>query len=365
MERWAVVESTRTNRPAVTMNAIRFHNFGGPDVLRYENAPQPVIGPTDVLVQLKAAALNHLDVWVRSGAREKSIPLPHIPGSDGSGIIAEVGNAVAQFKAGDPVLISPGLSCGVCDKCDSGRDNLCREYRVLGTREDGTYGEFVRLPAVNVLPIPDGLDFKQAAAIPLVFLTAWHMLVTLAKIQKGEIALIHGAGSGVGSAGIQIAKLFGAHVITTAGTEEKLMKAQRLGADELINYREKDFVEEVKRVTQKRGVDVVFEHIGGEVLEKSITLLAKSGRLVTCGATTEYLTRIDIRYIYSRHASLIGSWMGGKPELAEVLEFFGSNAPSHRRLVPVVDKVFPLSDAASAQRWMEERKNFGKIVLEM
>ena len=199
---------------ALKMKAARFHNFGGAEVLCYEDAPRPVIGPHDVLVELRAAALNHLDIWVRSGARERNIPLPHIAGSDGAGIVAEAGSGVTRLKAGDRVLISPGLSCGACDNCSGGRDNLCREYRVLGTREDGTDAEFVKLPAVNVLPIPDGLDFNQAAAIPLVFLTAWHMLVTLAKIQPGEVALIHGAGSGVGSAGIQIAKIFGARVIT-------------------------------------------------------------------------------------------------------------------------------------------------------
>lgn len=340
------------------MKAIRFHNFGGTEVLQYEEAPKPAIGPNDVLLQLKAAALNHLDLWVRSGEREKNIPLPHIPGSDGAGIIAETGSAVKRYKAGDRVLISPGLSCGNCDKCLSSRDNLCREYRVLGTKEDGAYAEFVKLPAINVLPIPEGLDFNQAAAIPLVFLTAWHMLVGLAKIQPGETVLVHGAGSGVGSAGIQIAKLFGAHVLTTAGSEEKLSKAKQLGADELINYKEKDFAEEVKRLTGKRGVDVVFEHIGGEVFEKSITILTKGGRLVTCGSTTDFMAKVDLRYIFSRHQTIFGSWMGSKQELIEVLKFFPSG-----KLKPVIDSVFPLSQAADAQRRLMERKNFGKIVL--
>ena len=345
------------------MKAIRFHTFGGAEVLRYEDTPRPVIGENDVLIEVKAAGLNHLDVWVRSGARERNILLPHIPGSDGAGLIAEVGHAVTRCKPGDRVLISPGLSCGVCEKCHSGCENLCPEYRVLGTKEDGTYAAFVKIPAMNVLPIPDGLDFQQAAAIPLVFLTAWHMLVSLAKVRPSEVVLIHGAGSGVGSAGIQIAKLFGARVITTAGSEEKLMKAAELGADELINYREKDFVEDIKRITQRRGVDVVFEHIGGQVFEKSITILAKGGRLVTCGATTEYLVKTDIRYVYSRHQSILGSWMGGKHELIEVLKFFGTAASPDRTLRPVIDRVFPLSEAADAQRRMEERSNFGKIVL--
>ena len=339
------------------MKAVRFHEFGDINVLRYEEVPLPTIGPKEVLLQLKAAALNHLDIWVRSGERERNIPLPHIPGSDGAGIIAEAGSDVKNFRPDDRVLISPGLSCQHCELCLSGRDNLCREYRVLGVREDGTYAEYVKLPAENVVPIPQGLDFLQAAAIPLVALTAWHMLVTLAKTQSSETVLVHGAGSGVGSMGIQIAKLLGAKVIATAGSEEKLKKAKDLGADELINYHENDFVDEVKRITNKRGVDVVFEHIGGEVLEKSITILGKGGRLVTCGATTQYNCHVDIRYVYSRHQTIYGSWMGSKSELIEVLKFFPS------KLKPVVDSVFSLAQAAEAQRRMEERKNFGKIVL--
>ena len=346
------------------MKAIRFHEFGGAEVLRYEDAPKPSVGPSEVLIQLKAAALNHLDIWVRSGAREKSIPLPQIPGSDGAGIIADVGSAVEFLKVGERVLISPGISCGHCEMCVGGQDNFCRSYHVLGTRENGTYAEFVKIPAMNVLPIPAGLDFNQVAAIPLVFLTAWHMLVTLAKVRPGETVLVHGAGSGVGSAGIQLAKFFGARVITTAGSEEKLVKAKTLGADELINYREEDFAEEARRITEKRGVDIVFEHIGGEVFEKSITVLAKGGRLVTCGATTEFIAKLDIRYVYSRHQTIFGSWMGSQQELIEVLKYF-EGGEKNRRLQPVIDSVFPLAEAAQAQRWMEERKNFGKIVLTM
>jgi NADPH:quinone reductase-like Zn-dependent oxidoreductase len=346
------------------MKAIRFHTFGNADVLRYEEAPKPTIGPNDVLLQVKAAALNHLDIWVRSGARERNIPLPHIPGNDGAGIIAEVGSAIDFLKIGDRVLISPGLSCGHCAMCLSGKDNLCRSYRVLGTKEDGTYAEFVKIPAVNVVPIPEGLDFTEAAAIPLVFLTAWHMLMTLAKVQPGETVLIHAAGSGVGSAAIQIAKLVEAHVITTAGSDEKLKHATELGADEVINYHQKDFVEEVKRLTDKRGVDVVFENVGGEVFEKSITVIAKGGRLVTCGATTEYMANVDIRYIYSRHQTIYGSWMGSKAELVDVLQFFKGNK-EERRFQPVIDTIFPLEEATEAHRRMEERKNFGKIVLKI
>jgi len=344
------------------MKAIRFHNFGTADVLTFEEAPKPTIGANDVLLQVKAAALNHLDLWVRSGDREKNISLPHIPGSDGAGVIADVGSAVDFLKAGDKVLISPGISCGHCEMCLGGTDNLCRTYHVLGTKEDGTYAEFVKLPATNVLPIPDSLDFNQAAAIPLVFLTAWHMLVGLTKIKPGETVLVHAAGSGVGSAGIQIAKLLGAHVITTSGSEEKLVKAKSLGADEVINYKEKEFVEEVKRLTDKRGVDVVFEHNGGEVFEKSIPALAKGGRLVTCGATADYVGKIDLRYVYAKHLTLFGSFMGTKREMIEVLKFF-KRGEGTVQLQPVVDSVYPLEKASDAHKRIEERKNFGKIVL--
>jgi NADPH:quinone reductase-like Zn-dependent oxidoreductase len=344
------------------MKAIRFHDFGGADVLRFEEAPKPIIGPDEILLRMKAAAMNHLDLWVRSGTRERSIPLPHIPGSDGAGIIAEVGSAIDFLKIGAKVLISPGISCGHCEKCLGGTDNLCRTYHVLGTKEDGTYAEFVKVPATNVLPIPDGLDFNQAAAIPLVFLTAWHMLIGLAKIKPGETVLVHAAGSGVGSAAIQIAKLFGTQVITTVGSDEKLNKAKDLGADICINYKEKNFVEEVKRLTGKIGVDVVFEHTGGEIFEKSILALAKAGRLVTCGATSDYVGKVDLRYVYAKHLTLYGSFMGTKREMIDVLKFF-ENVANTRQLQPVIDSVFPLAQAADAHRRMEERKNFGKIVI--
>lgn len=342
------------------MKAIRFQSFGGPEVLRYEEVPQPRIGPLEVLVQLKAAALNHLDIWVRSGMRERKIPLPHIPGSDGAGIVAEVGSAVKSYRPGERVLICPGLSCGQCDYCVSGKENLCSTYHVLGTLEDGTYAEFIKVPEYNIVSMPSGMDFQQAAAFPLVFITAWHMLVTLANVQRGEIVLVQGARSGVGTAGIQLAKMLGARVITTVGTQSAITQARDLGVEEVIDYRRSDFVEEVRRLTNKRGVDVVFEHVGGEVFEKSLTIIRKGGRLVTCGATTEYVGRVDLRYVYSRHLTIYGSFMGTKGELLEALKCY-----ERGELKPVIDSVFPLAQAAEAQKRMEERKHFGKIVLEI
>ncbi|MBS4029234.1 MAG: zinc-binding dehydrogenase [Ignavibacteriales bacterium] len=349
------------------MKSIRFHEFGNADVLRFEEAPKPTINDNEVLIQLKAASLNHLDIWVRSGTRERNTPLPHIPGSDGAGIVAEVGKQVsvplgnvASVKVGERVLISPGLSCGECSYCKQQRENLCSQYRVLGTRESGTYAEFVQLPARNVFPIPEKINFNEAAAFPLVFLTAYHMLITLAQLQEGETVLIHGAGSGVGIAAIQIAKLFNAKIITTAGSDEKLQQAKNLGADEVINYNEKNFSDEVKRITDRKGVDVVFEHIGGDVFEKSIFLLRKGGRLVTCGATKGYEAKLDLRYLYSRHLTLLGSFMGTSNDLKSVLALLAEG-----KLKPIIDSVFPLAKAADAQRRMEERKQFGKIILEI
>ncbi|MEE9288676.1 MAG: zinc-binding dehydrogenase [Bacteroidota bacterium] len=342
------------------MKAILFHQHGGTEVLKYSDVPTPTPGSNEVLIELKAASLNRLDIALREGIPKWPTPLPHIPGSDGSGIVAAIGPGVSSVKVGDRVLISPGLSCGSCTSCRAGDDNVCSTYHSVGTKEHGTYAEFVKLPALNVLPIPEGLSFEEAAAIPLVFLSAWHMLVGLARVQPEECVLVHGAGSGVGSAAIQVARMFNARVITTAGSDEKLGKAKQLGADETVNYGTSDFVAEVRRLTEKKGVDIIFEHIGGAVFEKSVKLLRRKGRLVTCGVTAGGIVPVDLRYIFSRHLTIYGSFMGKKSELIQVLSFFPS-----RQLKPVIDSVFPLAQAAEAQNRMEERKHFGKIVLQI
>jgi NADPH:quinone reductase-like Zn-dependent oxidoreductase len=342
------------------MNAIRFRSFGSPDVLKREEVPTPLPGAGEVLVQLRAAALNHLDLFVRAGDRESKIPLPHIPGSDGAGVIAGLGAGVTGIKDGDRVVLYPGLSCGSCEFCIGGRENLCRFYRVLGTLEDGTCAEYLKVPASNLLPLPQSISFEDGAAFALVAVTAWHMLVTLAKVKKDDIVLIHGAGSGVGSMAIQIAKYFGARVITTAGSEEKLGKAAALGADDLINYQTTDFARRVRELTAKRGVDIVFEHIGGAVLQKSLTILTKGGTLVTCGATGDYLVNTDFRYVYFKHLSILGSIMGTRAELAETLKLAGEG-----KLRAVIDSTFPLADVADAHRRLESRKQFGKVVIKI
>jgi len=340
------------------MKAIRIHEHGGVDKLMYEDVGSPKIVPDEVLVNVKAASVNHLDLWVRQGLPNVKYPLPIILGCDAAGVVAEVGSSVRDIKVGDRVAISPGISCGVCEQCLSGRDNFCREYTLLGEHRDGVDAEYVSLPARNLIPIPENLSFEEAATIPLVFLTAWQMLVEKAKVQPGEDVLILSAGSGVGSAGIQIAKLLGARVIATASSEEKLAKAKSLGADEVINYMTMDVLSEVRRLTDKKGVEVVFEHTGSETWRQSILSLAKGGRLVTCGATTGYEAITDLRYIFYKQLQILGSTMGSKGSLFKVFRLVESG-----KLKPVIDRVMPMKDVADAHRLLEERKVFGKIVL--
>jgi NADPH:quinone reductase-like Zn-dependent oxidoreductase len=263
-----------------------------------------------------------------------------------------------RVRPGDKVVLAPGVSCGQCAACAAGKDNECHKYTPLGYGRNGGCAEYVVAPEMNVLPMPAGLSFEEAAAVPLVFLTAWHMLVARARLQPGEEVLILGAGSGVGSAAIQIAKLTGARVIATAGSSAKLDKARELGADELINHAQQKISEEVRSLTGKRGVDVVFEHVGTATWEQSILSLAIGGRLVTCGATTGFAAQLDLRYLFARQLSLLGSYMGSRAELYTVLKLVGE-----KRLHPVIDRVFPLAEAAQAHRRMEQREQFGKIVL--
>jgi NADPH:quinone reductase-like Zn-dependent oxidoreductase len=273
--------------------------------------------------------------------------------------VVAVGNIVTRITPGQRVVVSPGVSCGQCVHCLSGHDNLCRYYEIVGGyRIDGGYAEYVKVPAVNILPMPEGMSFEAAAAFPLTFLTAWNMLVNLAHVKRGDEALVMGAGSGVGSAAIQIAKLFGARVIATAGSDEKLDKAKQLGADEGINYADQDLVTEVRRLTARRGADVIVEHVGGAVFEKLIPILATGGRLVTCGATAGHLAQTDIRYLFMRQLSILGGFMGPKADLLQIAQEIARGT-----LKPVVDRVFPLKDAAAAQGAMEDRKLFGKLVL--
>jgi NADPH:quinone reductase-like Zn-dependent oxidoreductase len=340
------------------MRAVVFDRFGGPEVLEYREVPDPACGPDEVVIGVKACAVNHLDLWVRMGLRGLDLEMPHIPGNDVVGVALETGAAVSHVKPGDRVLVHPTLSCGTCPQCMAGHDNLCPRYDVLGRRRNGGYAEKVAVPGRNCLPCPGNLSWQEAAAVPLVFLTAWHMLVTRARLQPGEDVLVIGAGSGVGSAAIQIARLIGASVIATAGSAAKLARATSLGAHHVVNHATQDVAAEAREITGRKGVDVVLEHVGGPVFENAIGALARNGRLVTCGATAGGTVTLDLNLLFGRHLALLGSWMGERSEMLQVLRFVRDG-----RLKPVVDSVMPLAEARRAHERIEAREHFGKVVL--
>lgn len=340
------------------MKAVRFHEHGGPEVLRYEDAPEPEIGPNDVLVRVRACGVNRLDLWARNGTLPVKVPLPHISGSEVAGEIARVGASVKGLSEGQAVAVAPYLSCGSCEFCLQGEETVCVKSDILGLISLGGYAEYVAVPATHAIPLPAGVGFEQAAAIGLAAITAWHMLVDKAKVKPGETVLIHGASSGVGSAGTQIAKLMGARVLATAGSSEKLETAKQYGADELINYRETDFFQEVRKLTNKRGVDVVFEHIGQETWEKSVASLARNGRLVTCGATTGNEGKVHIWTFFAKQLQLIGSYGGTRDNLRRLLE-----VTARGQYRPVIDRTYPLSDLNEALARLESREQFGKVLV--
>ena len=340
------------------MKASIFRKHGTLEVLEYAEVAPPGISDNEVLVEVRACAINHLDIFARRGLPGIEIPLPHILGNDIAGVVREVGSLVSWITPGDEVMVQPGVSCGHCEACLSGQDNLCRQYDIIGYRRNGGYAELVSVPAVNIIPKPVSLSWEQAASLPLVTLTAWHMLVTRAKVMAGEEVLVHAAGSGVGSIAIQIAKLFGARVITTASSDEKLSKARELGADETINYSTDDWPKIVRQLTSRKGVDVVVEHTGAKTWAGSISSLKNNGRLVTCGATSGYDAQTDLRQVFYRHISILGSFMGSKAELIQAMKFVEAG-----KIKPVVAQVLPLSEARRAHELIEDRAQFGKVVL--
>ncbi|MFY9909483.1 MAG: zinc-binding dehydrogenase [Candidatus Sulfotelmatobacter sp.] len=338
------------------MKAVRVHKFGGPEVLTYEDVPDPQPRKDQLLVRVRACSLNHLDLWVRKGL--PGVKLPHILGSDVAGEIVEVGEYVTGFKPQQRVLLSPMHYCGHCEKCVAGLQNQCREFTVLGNGVDGGNCELIAAPAANVIPIPESLDFNQAASVPLVFVTAWHMLVGRAGIRPGQTVLVLGASSGVGTAAIQIAKMFHCRVITTAGDETKMTKGRELGADFAINHYQQKVSDEVRKITNKEGVDILIEHVGAATWDESLKSLKSSGTLVTCGATTGPNVGIDLRHLFARQLTLLGSYMGTMGELHEVLKHVFAG-----RLKPVVDRTFPLSEIRAAHEYLEKSQMFGKIVV--
>ena len=340
------------------MRAIVIRGHGGPEVLESAEIPDPVAGPGEAVVRVRACALNHLDLWTRAGLPGRAVPFPHVPGSDIAGEVLAPGAPGEGIASGQRVMISPGVSCGRCRRCLGGEDNACREYRLLGAQIHGGYAEKVRCPIVNLIPIPDHVAFEDAAAFPLVFLTVWRMLVTRARLQRGEDVLVWAAGSGVGMAAVQVAKLLGARVIATAGREDKLAQARRLGADETIHHHQADVVAEVRRLTGKKGVEVVVEHVGQATWERSILALAHRGRLVTCGATTGPGGATDLRHLFAKQLTVMGSYMGSKAELLDAAPLFFAG-----RLRPVVHAVLPLEEARRAHQMLEASEHFGKIVL--
>jgi len=340
------------------MKAIRFHEHGGPNVLRFEDAPDPTPAHGWVTVRVRACALNHLDLHQRRGLERVVIPLPHISGADVAGEVADVGAGVTGVETGQRVLVQPGLSCGRCRACLAGRDNRCPSYDVLGYQSDGGYAELVAVPAVNLVPIPPHIDFVSAAAFPLTFLTAWQMLIGRARLTAGETVLVLAAGSGVGQAAVQIARAFRARVVATAGGEEKRQQAAALGADAVIDHYREDLPRRVRELTDGRGVDVVVEHVGQATWASSVRCLTRGGRLVTCGATTGHEAALDLRHLFARQLSLLGSYMGTKTDLLDAADLF------FRGIVrPVVDRTFPLSETAQAQQHLEASAQFGKVVL--
>lgn len=342
------------------MKAMAITAHGGLEKVQYLDVERPQVGPNEVLIETRAAALNHLDIFVRNGLPGSKLAMPHVLGADGAGVVAEVGAAVRGAKVGDRVLVDPGLHCGVCEFCRAGEHSLCARFGILGETCPGTFAEFFKAPQENVHPLPEGFAWEEAAAFPLVYLTAWRMLISKAAIKPGEDLLILGIGGGVSTAALQIAKAVGLRVFVTSSSDEKLQRAKNLGADVVINYTTQDYAREVRELTRRRGVDVVLDSVGGETWVKSLGSLVKGGRLVTCGATAGPRPQTDLQRIFWNQLSIFGSTMANMREVTEMLNFV------HKRgIKPVIDGVFPLSQGAQAMARMEEGQQFGKVVLKI
>lgn len=339
------------------MKAMAFEKPGGVEVLELMDLPAPAIDDDEVLVEVKACALNHLDLWVRQGLPTK-ITMPHIGGCETAGIVKEVGKKVKDFTPGQRVLISPGQSCNTCDWCNQSLDSCCDQYRIQGYQTNGGFAELTKARASDLIPISEAWSFTEWAAVPLTFVTAWNMLHSRARLQPNDNVVVFGASSGVGTAAIQIARFAGARVLAIAGNDDKLRKAEQLGADVLINYNTQDIAKEVKSKTAGKGADIVVEHVGAAVWQQAMKCLGKNGRLVTCGATTGPKVEIDLRYFFTQQHCVLGAYMGSRHELLQCVRLI-----ERRIFQPVVDSVFPLAKLREAQERMEKREMFGKIVV--
>lgn len=344
------------------MKAIYFANHGGLDQIQYGDLPKPTLKTNEILIETKYAALNHLDLFVLQGWPGLKLPLPHIMGSDGAGIVKEVGSEVTEIKIGDQVVINPGLSCGKCAYCLRGEQNYCSQFGIKGETTTGTFAQYFTIHELNAYKIPNGFGLDKAAAAALTFLTAWRMLVTQAHVQPGNIVLIQGAGGGVATAAIQIAKYWGAKVITTTGTPEKVQKSKDLGADFVLNYREEPKYSNIifKEITKKEGVDIVIDSVGTPTFNESLRLLKIGGKLVTCGATAGGKVEIDLRNVFWKQLQILGSTMATQGEFRAVMDrvFEG-------KFLPVIDKIYPLSEGKTAESYLKDANQFGKVLLKM
>jgi NADPH:quinone reductase-like Zn-dependent oxidoreductase len=339
------------------MKAIRIHQHGDLDVLKIDEIKKPVPSENQVLVQMKAAALNHLDLFVRKGI--PGVPLPIILGSDGTGVIIEVGENVNKFKNGDEVIIMPFKSCETCEFCNNEQEQLCKQYSIRGEHFDGCMAEYAVVDEKYVLHKPANISFSEAAAFPLAYMTAYHMLISKGQLKANQTVLIWGASSGIGSGAIQIAKNIGAKIITTVNSEDKKKYAKNIGADYVINYKEENVAAKVKEITEGKGVDVVFEHPGKLTFPTSMRVLKTGGKIVTCGATTGPIINLDLRHLFIKHQQIIGSTMGNRDDLIELLELITKN-----RIKPIVSKILPFKEIKEAHKILGQGKQMGKIVID-
>ena len=341
------------------MKAAIFYRRGGPDEIQYTDVPDPTPGPNGVLVRVRACGMNHLDIYAREGSHGMKAPLPHIGGLEVAGEVAALGARAERWKVGDRVVVFPFTKDGSCEFCQAGRENLCLTRQIIGVNLDGGFAEYVAVADTSLVEMPESLTFEQAAAIPAAFGTAWHMLVNRAAIRPGEWVLVLAAGSGIGSAAIQVAKRLGCSVIATAGSADKLEKAVELGADHVIDHTANPrFDRDVMRATSNRGVDVVFEHIGPATWRQSIASLRQGGRLVTCGGSSGRMAETDIWSLFWKEFSILGSMGATARDLEEVMELLGDGS-----LSPVIDRTFPLAETRQAQEHLEARRAFGKVVI--